>query len=62
VYVTRLPDQVSPVIVAEAIEATLGAPMAQGPREEARRAYLAAHSPARYARDLLELLIGTSAP
>lgn len=61
-YVTRLPDQVSPVIVAEAIETALGAPMAQGTREEARRAYLAAHSPARYARELLAVLVGTPAP
>ena len=55
-YVTALPDDASPVMVAEAMEATLTGPMSPDDREAARQAYLAEHSPARYAGLLLELL------
>jgi len=55
--VTRLPDAVSPVIVAEAVEARLARGSgAVGEAEDERREYLDRHSPARYAAELLALL------
>ncbi|MHB1164322.1 MAG: FkbM family methyltransferase [Candidatus Nanopelagicales bacterium] len=55
-FVRRLPDEVSPVGVAEAVEALLASPMPQDVREQARREYLQRKSPRRYAELLLELL------
>ena len=55
-YIDRLPDDVSPVMVAEAIEHRLAHPMAHDEREHLRLAYLDRKSPARYAASLLELL------
>ena len=55
-YVERLPDEVSPVLVAEAVERMLADPLPAGEREEQRRAYLEAKSPARYSQALLDLL------
>lgn len=55
-YVHRLPDDVSPVLVAEAVEQALAAPIPHAEREELRRTYLDAKSPARYAEALLALL------
>jgi len=55
-FITALPDAVSPVMVAEAIEAALGDPMPAEEREDLRRLYLEEKSPDRYARALLELL------
>ena len=55
-YITRLPDAISPVIVAEAIEEALQHPMPPDSLEQARQAYLARQSPQRYAQLLLELI------
>jgi FkbM family methyltransferase len=57
-YVDRLPDDVSPVMVAEAIERRLAEPMPHEAREQLRREYLARKSPRRYAELLLDLLQG----
>jgi len=51
-YVVQLPDEVSPVLVAEAIEELIRNPRTD--KEGARRAYLEEHSPARYARLLVD--------
>ncbi len=59
-YVERLPDDVSPVLVAEAVERALAAPIPHAEREELRRAYLEEKSPARYAAALLGLLSETT--
>jgi glycosyltransferase involved in cell wall biosynthesis len=59
-YVDRLPDDVSPVLVAEAVERALANPVPHAEREEMRRAYLDAKSPARYAEALLALLNETA--
>lgn len=55
-YVDRLPDDVSSLMVAEAIEFRLMHPIDAELRESQRREYLEAMSPARYARNLLALL------
>lgn len=55
-YITRLPDAVSPVVVAEAIEQALAHPMAPQELEAARQAYLATHAPQRYAQLLLDFI------
>ena len=55
-YITRLPDDVSPMLVAEAIEEVLNRPSAAQEREAARQEYLVRHSPQRYARLLLDVL------
>jgi hypothetical protein len=55
-YVDRLPDDVSPVMVAEALEYRLAHPIRHGDREQMRLDYLAAKSPRRYAELLLDLL------
>jgi len=55
-YVDRLPDDVSPVMVAEAIEYRLSHPIDHDKREWLRREYLARKAPARYAEQLLDLL------
>lgn len=60
-YVRRLPDEASPVQVAEAIEQALAKPMPESEREHQRRAYLEAKSPRRYAEALLQILTGSSA-
>lgn len=55
-YVDRLPDHVSPVMVAEAIERRLANPISGEEREYLRRDYLDRKSPRRYAEALLGLL------
>ena len=55
-YVRALPDEASPVMIAEDLETLLAEPMSDQERESARQAYLAEHSPARYAELLLEVL------
>jgi glycosyltransferase involved in cell wall biosynthesis len=55
-YVDRLPDDVSPVMVAEAIERRLADPIGHDVREQLRREYLERKSPRRYAELLLALL------
>jgi glycosyltransferase involved in cell wall biosynthesis len=53
-YITRLPDEVSPVIVAEGIEQALSGGMTSQELERARQEYLSEQSPLRYAELLLE--------
>ena len=55
-FVDRLPDDVSSLMVAEAIEKRILNPIPHEIREEQRLAYLEAKSPTRYAEALLELL------
>ncbi len=55
-YVERLPDEVSPVMVAEAVERLVANPMPLQAREQLRQEYLDAKSPRRYAEALLGLL------
>ena len=55
-FIDRLPDDVSPVMVAEAIETALAHPRSLEERESMRREYLEQKSPERYARSLLGLL------
>jgi len=55
-YVRRLPDAVSPVTVAEAIEAALRAPVPAIEIERQRQEYLARLAPSRYAERLKGLL------
>jgi glycosyltransferase involved in cell wall biosynthesis len=55
-FISPLPDAVSPVMVAEAIEQAIGAPMAPEDRERLRKAYVEEKSPDRYAQALLGLL------
>lgn len=55
-YIHRLPDAVSAVTVAEAIEVALLNPMSDTEREALRHDYLAAKSPKLYAQLLLELI------
>lgn len=57
-YIHRLPDAVSPVIVAEAVEHTLANPFPPDRLEAMRRNYLDAKSPARYVQLLLEQIEG----
>lgn len=54
-YVHRLPDAVSPVMVAEAIEQAVADPMPHHERERERHAYLERKSPRRYAELLLDV-------
>ena len=55
-FIDQLPDQVSPLVVAEAIEHRLANPVDAQTRERQRLAYLAERAPARYAEQLLGLL------
>jgi glycosyltransferase involved in cell wall biosynthesis len=55
-FIDRLPDDVSPVMVAEAIDRRLGNPWDPSFVERMRVEYLAAKHPSRYAAQLLELL------
>ncbi len=55
-FVDRLPDDVSPVMVAEAIEYRMANPIPAHEREVIRRDYLDRKSPQRYAEELLALL------
>ena len=55
-YVRPLPDSVSPVLVAEAVEAALEEPMSDVDREVLRRTYLDAKSPARYAEQIFAII------
>ena len=64
-FIDRLPDDVSPVTLAEAIEYRLANPIDGETREAMRSEYLARKSPAVYARvwfDLLSDVARTSAP
>jgi FkbM family methyltransferase len=56
-YIRPLPDAVSPVSVAEAIEAALASPMDDGQREVERAAYRERMSPRAYAQRLLDILM-----
>ncbi|MDD2857590.1 MAG: hypothetical protein PHU75_02850, partial [Candidatus Nanopelagicales bacterium] len=55
-YVDRLPDEVSSLMVAEAIEHRIRSPFDSEVKEQQRLAYLDAKSPRRYAEQLLQLL------
>lgn len=55
-FIERLPDDVSPVMVAEAVERALAHPRSLEEREAMRQAYLVEKSPERYAERLLGLL------
>lgn len=55
-FIDRLPDDVSPVMVAEAIDRRLDNPWDPSTVERMRMEYLAAKDPARYAEQLLGLL------
>ena len=55
-YVDRLPDDVSPVMVAEALEHRLAHPIPHAEREAMRLDYIERKSPQRYAQQLLGLL------
>ena len=57
-YVTPVPEMASPVQIAEALERCIDDPMNTEELEIQRRAYLAAMSPAAYARQLVELVRG----
>ena len=57
-FIDRLPDDVSPVMVAEAIETALANPRSLEEREALRRDYLKEKSPQRYAEQMLGLLQG----
>lgn len=58
-YVHRLPDAVSPIMVAEAIEHAVSNPMPHEERERERTAYLDRKSPRRYAELLLDVCRST---
>lgn len=58
-YIHRLPDAVSPVMVAEAVENVLAETIPMDVREQIRVEYLSAKSPARYARLLLDVIEAT---
>lgn len=55
-FIDRLPDEVSPLMVAEALEYRLAHPLPAEERELQRREYLAAKSPKVYAEQLLAIL------
>jgi hypothetical protein len=60
-YVDRLPDEVSPLMVAEAIERRIRDPHDPQERERQRQEYLAEHTPQGYARALYDLLLEAGA-
>ncbi len=55
-FIHRLPDAVSPIIVAEAIEEALSSPSEPQEIEGQRKEYIDEKSPRRYAQKLLEIL------
>jgi len=57
-YIHRLPDTVSPITVAEALEGLITNPPDPQTREAARRSYIADKSAQSYARQLHSLLLG----
>ena len=57
-YVHRLPDAVSPVIVAEAVENLLASPRDPNALETARQTYIAGKSAHLYAQELHSFLVG----
>jgi hypothetical protein len=59
-FIERLPDDVSPVMVAEAIEHAVTHPRSLEEREQMRQQYLEEKSPERYAEQLLALLNQTA--
>ncbi len=59
-FIDRLPDDVSPVMVAEAIEQRLANPLPADEIEAMRVDYLDRKSPQNYARDLHELLVSVA--
>ena len=58
-YVDRLPDDVSSVMVAEALEHRLAHPIPHAEREAMRLDYIDRKSPQRYAQELMDLLLET---
>ena len=60
-FIDRLPDEVSPVMVAEAIERRLAHPWDPEAIERSRREYLEMKSPASYAMQLYGILSAISA-
>lgn len=61
-YVKRLPDWVSPVMVAEAVVAVIDSPLSEADKEPARVAYLRGKDPDLYARKLLDVIKAVSFP
>ncbi len=59
-FIERLPNDVSPVMVAEAVEHAVTHPRSLEEREQMRQQYLAEKSPERYAEQLLALLNQTA--
>ena len=55
-FIRPLPDSVSPVLLAEAVEVALEEPMSDVDREVLRRSYLDEKSPARYSEQLLAII------
>lgn len=55
-FIEPLPDVVSPVTLAEAIERHIAQPIGWSERDAARREYLRSHSPVVYAAALLEVV------
>jgi hypothetical protein len=55
-FIDRLPDDISPLIAAEAIEVRLANPVSSAEREQLRREYLASKSPGVYAEKMLKIL------
>jgi hypothetical protein len=55
-YIQRLPDAVSPILVAEAVEDVLAHSIPADEREEMRINYLESKAPSHYARLLLDLI------
>jgi glycosyltransferase involved in cell wall biosynthesis len=55
-FIRSLPNAMSPVLVAEAVQDALRDPMPLQERDRLRKEYLARRSPENYARALLELL------
>lgn len=55
-YITAIPNDTSPVIVAEAVERLLQQPLDSQAREHMRRAYLAGKTPKGYAEELMRVI------
>ena len=55
-FIERLPDVVSPVTLAEAIERQVASPLPWNEIEALRRKYVQSHSPQRYAEQLMEVI------
>ena len=55
-FITRLPDEISPLLVAEVLEDAAGAPVDSALREQQRIQYLDRMAPKRYAEELVRIL------